>query len=190
MRCTLTKVAEVTHRSPCSNKYELLLFMNEEIDSLWVLLGGTCLCFLGKAGLKAAHPIPTQHIALVAIFIPPKTKDGHGLSSGLQLAQGQLSSGQEGLVNYSFTSKWDVWIKNRGLAAQLHYEAGPCLWTAPTRAVRHLPEMVQRSSWSWHHSQLTSWAQPPSSSGTGVLFLASWPQSQRPVPGMLNYQYE
>lgn len=68
---------------------------------------------LEKQGLRYHMPIPTQHIALVAIFIILETKDGHGLSSSPQPAQGQLSSGQEGLVNYSFTSKWDVWIKNR-----------------------------------------------------------------------------
>lgn len=41
--------------TPFLNKSELSLFMNEEIGSLSVLLGGTCLCLLEKAGLKAPH---------------------------------------------------------------------------------------------------------------------------------------
>lgn len=64
-----------------------------------------------------------------------------------------------------------VGLKIGVLAALGHYEADPCLWAVPTRTVRHLPEMVQRSSWSWDHSQQASWAQPLSSSGEGCSFL-------------------
>lgn len=168
MWCMLTKVAEVKHRwSPVQiNMNCYFLWMKKWIPCQYCWEAHV-FASLEKQGLRQHMSKPTQHIALVAIFIPLKTKDGHGLSSGPQPAQGQLSSGQEGLVNYSFTRKWDVWIKNSGLVALLHYEGGPCLWAVPTRTVRHLPEMVQRSSWSWHHSQLASWAQPPSSRGQG-----------------------
>lgn len=59
---------------PCSNKYELLLFMNEEMDSLSVLLGGTCLFFLGKAGLKAAHVQTHTAYSPCGYIYPSKNK--------------------------------------------------------------------------------------------------------------------
>lgn len=51
-----------------------------------------------------------QHIAFVAIFISLKKKGGHGPPFSPMAAQAQLSSEQEGLVDYSSSSKGDAWV--------------------------------------------------------------------------------